>query len=153
MVFGFLDGSMVIFAFRKICPAVVTVVSSPLQILFICLSISSGIGWPSAMPDIIDHSPCNWAMSFLTASLSAAAVEEMVTVASQMRNPIGIILVVFMSVSGSCDVLLCNLQQLYPSFRPGTRGEFLPLACRSILFQLVRLPACHLEFRSSSIAT
>jgi hypothetical protein len=44
MVFGFFDGSIVIFAFKKSCPAIVVVVSSPWQTRFICLSISSGIG-------------------------------------------------------------------------------------------------------------
>ena len=70
--FGFFDGSMVIFAFMKTRSPMVVAVSSPLQIRFICLRIWSGIGWPSAEPDTIDHSPCNLARSFLTASSSAA---------------------------------------------------------------------------------
>src|SRR5882724_913452 len=135
MVFGFFDGSIVIFAFKKIRPAVVTVVSSPLQILFICLSISSGIGWPSAMPDIIDHSPCNWAMSFLMASLSAAAVEEMVTVASQMRNAIGIILVVFMSEY----FIICAAEQIERS---------LPLTPALSLGERVKQLQCFMQLSS-----
>src|SRR5204862_2068076 len=76
MVLGFFDGSMVNFAFMKTCPSIVVVVSSPLQLRFICLSISSGMAWPSDEPEIIDHSPCNWSRSFLIACSSAAETFE-----------------------------------------------------------------------------
>jgi len=32
-----------------------------LQTRFMVLRISSGMGWPSADPETIIHSPCNWA--------------------------------------------------------------------------------------------
>src|SRR5689334_11234919 len=66
---------MVNFAFRKICPFIVVVVSSPLQTRFICFRISSGIAWPSAEPDTIDQVPCSCSMSFLKAESSAACVQ------------------------------------------------------------------------------
>src|SRR5436190_14182888 len=94
MVLGFLDGSIVILALMKSWPAIVVVVSSPLQTRFISLSISSGMGWPSAEPDTIDHSPCNLAMSFLTASFSSAQAEKMVVAAKAIKNAILIALIV-----------------------------------------------------------
>src|SRR5258706_8062066 len=84
MVLGFLDGSRVIFALMNTCPAIVVVVSSPLQTRFICLRLSSGIGWPSAEPDTIAHSPCSAARSFLTASFSSAQTGAR----ARMVNPI-----------------------------------------------------------------
>jgi hypothetical protein len=83
MVLGFPEGSMETFALMKVCFPAVTVISSPLQTRFICWRMSSGIGWPSAVPDTIDHSPCNWAMSFLMAGLSSAPASE---IAAQMRS-------------------------------------------------------------------
>src|SRR5438093_2789574 len=85
MVLGFFEGSMVILALKKSWPALVVVVSSPLQTRFICLTITSGTGWPSAEPDTIDHSPCNWDRSFLTASFSAAQTGAAVTAARPIR--------------------------------------------------------------------
>src|SRR5258706_162105 len=90
MVLGFLDGSRVIFALMNTCSALVVVVSSPLQTRFICLRISSGMGWPSAEPDTIDHSPCNWARSFLTASFPAAQFDRSIAGASAIRRAIRI---------------------------------------------------------------
>ena len=87
------------------------------------------------MPDIIDHSPCNRAMSFLTASLSAAAVEEMVTVASQMRNAIGIILVVFMSEY----FIICAAEQIERS---------LPLTPALSLGERVKQLQCFMQLSS-----
>src|SRR6266496_3983782 len=72
MVLGFFDGSREIFALKNTCPFIVVVVSSPLQTRFICLRMSSGMGWPSAEPDTIVHSPCRAARSFLAASFSSA---------------------------------------------------------------------------------
>src|SRR5258705_9237633 len=94
MVLGFFDGSIVIFALMKIRPAIVVVASSPLQTRFICFIISAGMAWPSAEPDTIDHSPCNWAMSFLTASFSAVQPEKMGVAAKPIRNAILIALIV-----------------------------------------------------------
>src|SRR5262249_26289714 len=85
MVLGFADGSMVIFAVKYTCPPIVVLVSVPLQTRFISLRIESGIGWPSAEPDTIDHSPCKRARSFLTAS-SSAAEDQMLAAAASPRN-------------------------------------------------------------------
>src|SRR5437868_8667153 len=68
MVFGFFDGSIVIFAFKNNSPPIVTVVSFPLQTRFICLRVSAGIGSPLANPETIDHSPCKSARSLASAS-------------------------------------------------------------------------------------
>src|SRR5262245_37877526 len=92
MVLGFFEGSMEIFAFRKTCPPEVTVISSPLQTRFICLRISSGMGRPSAVPDTIDHSPCNRSMSFLMPALSSAATSEIAAQASPIRNTFCVVL-------------------------------------------------------------
>src|SRR5688572_17780662 len=107
MVLGFFEGSIVIFAFMNTCPAIVVVVSSPLQTRFICFRISSGIGWPSAEPDTIDHSPCNCARSFLAASFSSAQADVRVTAARELRNTLWI---VFIMVTGSRDELNANDQ-------------------------------------------
>src|SRR2546427_3976527 len=105
MVLGFFEGSRFIFAFKYTCPAIVVVVSSPRQTRFICWRISSGMDWPSAEPDTIDHSACNGARSFLTASFSAAQAGMRDTATSPMRDAIWN---VFMLVVGCCDVLLPN---------------------------------------------
>src|SRR5258707_15599005 len=103
MVLGVFDGSMVNLAFMNTCPPKVVVVSSPLQTRFICSRISAGIGWPSAEPDTIDHSPCNRARAFVTALFSPAPADEMVvTAANPTRNKLWIIFIV---VSDYCDVL------------------------------------------------
>src|SRR5262245_42598593 len=97
MVLGFFEGSMVTFALRNISPPAVTVISSLLQTRFICLRISSGIGWPSAVPETMDHSPRNWSMSFLMAGLSSAAASEIAAQESPSRN---VFRMVFIGVFG-----------------------------------------------------
>src|SRR5438093_5968746 len=87
----------------KGCPPTITASSSPLQTRLDRPSISSGTGKPSAEPETIDHSPCNWAMSFFTASFSAAHADEIVAAASPIRDAIRIVLMV---VFGCSDVLL-----------------------------------------------
>ena len=88
---------MVILAFMTSCPPTVAVSSSPLQTRLEFGSIVSGMGKPSAVPDTIDHSPCNWAMSFLVASLSSAQASEIAEAASTINKVVDI---VFMSVFG-----------------------------------------------------
>src|SRR5947207_2862539 len=68
------------------CPPTVTVVSSPLQMRLEVVRMVSGMAWPSADPDTINHSPCNRARSFLTASLSSAQAGETATAANPMSK-------------------------------------------------------------------
>src|SRR6266516_1743789 len=89
MVLGFLDGSIVNFAFMKSCPPTVTVVSSPLQTRLAVSRMASGMALPSADPETMDHSPWSWALSFLMASLSSAQAEEIATAANPIRNAVG----------------------------------------------------------------
>src|SRR5258705_2342619 len=89
MVLGFLDGSIVNFAFMKSCAPMVTVVSSPLQTRLAVSRMASGMGVPSADPDTMDHSPWSWALSFLMASLSSAHAVDIATIANPIRNAVG----------------------------------------------------------------
>src|SRR5436309_14201770 len=88
MVFCFVEGSRVNFAFRKSWPPTVTVVSPSLQTRFQSESMVSGTTWPSADPETIVHSPCNWAISFLLAGLSSARQGENARAVSPRTNAI-----------------------------------------------------------------
>src|SRR5712672_2219838 len=110
MVLGCLDGSMVIFAWKKTCPDIVTVISSPLQIRFIFPARSAGMAWPSADPDTIDHSPCSRARSFLTAWSSAEA-NEMVAAARPIRNRfVFMVLLMIMGYRFSAGMVLIDAE-------------------------------------------
>src|SRR6266566_62805 len=89
MVLGFLDGSMVNFAFMMSCAPTVTVVSSPLQTRLAVSRMASGMAVPSADPDTMVHSPWSWAMSFLIASLPSAQAVDIATAANPIRNAVG----------------------------------------------------------------
>src|ERR1043166_3944882 len=71
-------------------PAIVMVSSSPLQTRFICFAISAGMGWPSAEPETIVHSPCNWARAFFAASLSSPKLVESATAKRAVRRVVRI---------------------------------------------------------------
>src|SRR5262245_3015801 len=104
---------MVIFAFMNVWSPIVVLVSSPLQTRFICLRRSSDSDWPSAEPETIDHSPCNRARSFLTASFSAAVRRGRISAISAVRIAIWI---GFMCV----DVIDARLSRY--SWAPGSVG-------------------------------
>src|SRR5439155_1474262 len=89
MVLGFLDGSIVNFAFMRSCSPIVTVVSSPLQTRLAVSRMASGMAFPSADPDTMDHSPWSWAMSLLMASLSSGQAVDAATAANPIRNAVG----------------------------------------------------------------
>src|SRR5215218_407653 len=86
MVFGLFDGSTVIVAFKYTVVPMVVVAWFPLQTRFICFRISSGIVWPFAEPETMDHSPCNWAISFLVISESWAHVCEVAHATNPIRS-------------------------------------------------------------------
>src|SRR6266536_856229 len=88
MVLGFLDGSIVNFAFMKSSPPTVTVVSSSLQTRLADSRMASGMAVPPAEPDTMDHSPWSWVLSFLTASLSSAQAEDIAMAANTIRNAV-----------------------------------------------------------------
>src|SRR5438552_11002241 len=89
MLLGLLDGSIVNFAFMRSCVPMVTVVSSSLQTRLAVSRMASGMAFPSADPDTMDHWPWSWALSFLMASLSSVQAVDIATAAIPIRNAVG----------------------------------------------------------------
>ena len=78
------------FAFMRSCPPIITVVSSPLQTRLELCNICSETAEPSARPEIMVHSPCNFCKSESVGFLSSPRTLHSVSVvASSAKSRYG----------------------------------------------------------------